>query len=199
MKRTKKLLIIVGVVVLLGAVAVLLRWRQAEQVRASEANVTNTSEGPAFVVVVEAPMLSGRPPWEIPGVVLGFSQRGPRFDQMSSGAKVISVGKDRLELMADAGWNIAIVADSEGRLAPETHLQFPIKLGNRPLVFDCRPAAQPSGHLLTKTGANSGEIDGSFVVAVVTCMNAKSGKTAAWPYEPLTIRGSFKGLTNDRR
>jgi hypothetical protein len=128
-----------------------------------------------------------------------LSERGPKFDQTSSGARVINVGKDRLELNADGGWNIFIVADGEGRIAPETHLQFPIKLGNRPLNFDCRPADRPSGHLITNTSANSGEIDGSFFVDVVTCINTKSGKTAAWPYEPLTIRGSFQGLTNDRR
>jgi hypothetical protein len=194
----KKLLIIIIALVLLGGAVVLLRWRR-ERVRASQAHATSTSGGPAFEVNVEAPMFSGRPPWEVPGVVLGLSERGPKFDQASSGAKVINVGKDRLELNADGGWNIFIVADGEGRIASGTHLQFPIKLGNRPLNFDCRPADHPTGHLITRTNANSGEIDGSFVVDVVTCINTKSGKTAAWPYEPLTIRGSFSGLTNDRR
>ena len=192
----KKLLIIIIALVLLGGFAVLLRWRRDRQIAVSHANATN---GPAFEVSVEAPMLNGRPPWEVPGVILGLSERGPKFDQTSSGAKVLNVGSDRLELNADGGWNIFISADGEGRIASGTHLQFPIKLGGRPLIFDCRPADHPSGHLITRTRANSGEIDGSFVVDVVTCMNAKSGKTAAWPYEPLTIRGSFSGLTNDGR
>ena len=195
----KKLLIIIIAVVLLGGGAVLLRWRR-ERVRASQVSAANATGGPAFEVRVERPIFNGaRPPWEIPGVILGLSERGPKFDQTSSGAKVINVGKDRLELNADGGWNIFIVADGEGRIASETHLQFPIKLGNRPLNFDCRPADHPSGHLITNTSANSGEIDGSFFVDVVTCINTKSGKTAAWPYDPLTIRGSFSGLTNDRR
>jgi hypothetical protein len=194
----KKLLIIIIALVLLGGGAVLLRWRR-DRVSASQANAANTTGGPAFEVNVEAPMLSGRPPWEVPGVILGLSERGPKFDQTSSGAKVINVGKDRLELNADGGWNIFILADDEGRIASGTHLQFPIKLGNRPLNFDCRPADRPTGHLITTTNANSGETNGSFVVEVVTCINTKSGKTAAWPYEPLTIRGSFSGLTNDRR
>lgn len=193
----KKLMIIIIAVVLLSVGAVLFRWRR-DRVRASQVNAANVAGGPAFEVNVEAPMLSGRPPWEVPGVILGLSERGPKFDQTSSGAKVINVGKDRLELNAD-GWNIFIVADGEGRIASGTHLQFPIKLGNRPLNFDCRPADHPSGHLTTSPSANSGEINGSFVVEVVTCINTKSGKTAAWPYEPLTIRGSFRGLTNDRR
>ncbi|PYS66959.1 MAG: hypothetical protein DMF69_24525 [Acidobacteria bacterium] len=109
------------------------------------------------------------------------------------------MGKDRLELYADGGWHIFIVADVEGRIASGTHVQFPIKLGTRPLNFDCRPADHPSGHLITNTNANSGEIDGSFVVEVVTCINTQSGKTAAWPYDPLPIRGSFRGLPNDPR
>jgi hypothetical protein len=194
----KKLLIIVIALVLLVGCAVWLRWRRVEQIRAAHANAINAAGGPAFEVLVERPIFNGaRPPWEIPGVLLGLSERGPRFDQTSSGAKVINIAKDRLELSADGGWNIFVAADGEGRLANGTHLQFPIKLGNRPLVFDCRPADHPSGHLTTNTPSNSGVIDGSFVVDVVTCINAKSGKTAGWPYEPLTIRGSFSGLRND--
>jgi hypothetical protein len=195
----KKLLIIIIVLMLLGGGAVLLKWRREARVRAMQANATNATGGPAFEVRVEAPMLSGRPPWEVPGVILGLTERGPKFDQTSSGAKIIDVGKDRLELNANGGWNIFIAADGEGRIASGTHLQFPIKLGNRPLIFDCRPADHPSGHLITNQSPNSGEIDGNFVVDVVTCINAKSGKTAAWPYKPLTIRGSFSALPNDRR
>ena len=196
----KKLLIIIIAVVLLGGGALLLKWRRDERVRASQASVTAATSGPAFEVRVERPIFNGaRPPWEIPGVILGLSEGGPKFDQTSSGAKVINVGKDRLELNADGGWNIFIVADGEGRIASGTHLQFPIKLGNRPLNFDCRPADHPIGNLITNTNANSGEINGSFVVEVVSCINTKSGKTAAWPYEPLPIRGSFSRLTNDRR
>jgi hypothetical protein len=193
----KKLLIIIIALVLLGGGALLFKLRR-DRVRANEVKAAIAASGPAFEVNVEAPMLSGRPPWEVPGVVLGLSERGPKFDQTSRGAKVVYVGKDRLELNAD-GWNIFIVADGEGRIASGTHLQFPIKLGNRPLNFDCRPADHPAGQLITSTRANSGEIDGSFVVEVVTCINTKSSKTAAWPNEPLTIRGSFSGLTNDPR
>ncbi len=191
-------MIIVALVVLSGG-ALLFKLRRDDQVRASKVAAAKAAGVPAFEVNVEAPMLSGRPPWEVPGVVLGLSERGPKFDETSSGAKVINVGKDRLELSADDGWNIFIVADVEGRIASGTHLQFPIKLGNRPLNFDCRPAEHPSGQLITNTNANSAEISGSFIVEVVTCMNTKSGKTAAWPYQPLTIRGTFSGLKNDRR
>ena len=192
----KKLLIMIIAVVFLVGGAVLFRWRR-DRLRGSQVNATNA--GPAFEVTVDAPMLSGRPPWEVPGVLLGLSERGPKIDQASSGAKVTNVGKDRLELIADGGWNISIAVDDQGQLASETHLQFPIKLGNRPLVFDCRPAEHPSGHLITNQSANSEEINGTFMVDVVRCINTKSGKTAAWPYEPLRIRGTFRGLTNDHR
>ena len=193
----KKLLIVVfALVVLLGACVMSLRWRRESRVRTSQANAT----GSVFEVRVERPIFNGaRPPWEIPGVLLGLSERGPKFDQTSSGATVINVAKDRLELTADGGWNIYIVADAEGQIASGTHLQFPITLGRRPLNFDCRPAEHPTGQLITDTKPSSGEVDGSFFVDVVTCINTKSGKTAAWPYEPLTIRGTFSRLTNDRR
>ena len=147
----KKLPIIIIAMVLLTGGAVLLRWRR-ERVSASQVSAANATGRPAFEVRVERPIFNGaRPPWELPGVLLGLSERGPKFDQTSSGAKVINIGKDRLELNADGGWNIFIVADGEGRIASETHLQFPIKLGNRPLNFDCRPADHPSGHLITNT------------------------------------------------
>jgi hypothetical protein len=193
----KLLIIIIALVVVLAGVALLFRWRR-DRVRADQASAAIAAGSPVFEVNVEAPRLSGRPPWEVPGVLLGLSERGPRLDQTSSGARVVNIGKDRLELSAD-GWNIFIVADGEGRIVSGTHLQFPIKLGNRPLNFDCRPADRPTGNLITNTNATSGEVNGSFVVDVVACMNTKSGKTAAWPYEPLTIRGSFSGLTNVRR
>jgi hypothetical protein len=192
----KLLIVIIGIVLLLGVSVVVLRWRREAQILAKQ---KNAGGGPAFEVRVDRPIFNGaRPPWEIPGVILGLSERGPKFDQTSSGAKLINVGKDRLELIADGGWNIYIAADDQGRIASGTHLQFPITLGSRPLNFDCRPAANPSGHLDTSERTNSGEIDGSFFVDVVTCINTKSGKTAAWPYEPLTIRGSFSNLSNQR-
>jgi len=42
---------------------------------------------------------SGRAPWEIPGVILGYD-RGPRFDQASPGAQVGKIAPDHIELNA---------------------------------------------------------------------------------------------------
>jgi hypothetical protein len=33
-------------------------------------------------------------------------------------------------------------------------------------------------------------------IRFATCRNAVSGKTAAWPYQPLKVRGNFAGLKN---
>jgi len=38
------------------------------------------------------------------------------------------------------------------------------------------------------------ELEGSFQLEVAICKNAASGKTAAWPYQPLKVRGNFAGL-----
>ncbi len=86
-----------------------------------------------------------------------------------------------------------IETDNEGRLTPATHVAFPIAIGGRPNTFNCRPADPPVGYLDAKA-AGSGEIEGSFVVEVMRCINVKSGKTAQWPYSPLPVRGNFAGL-----
>ena len=140
------------------------------------------------------PLVEGRAPWEVPGVIFGLSERGPRLDQASPGAKIGNVAPDRLELSAEGGWDLLIAIDGQGQLTPETHVAFPIRLGTRPLKFNCRPADMPVGYLNTNARAGSDELDGSFQLEVVTCKNAVSGKTAAWPYRPLKIVGNFAGL-----
>jgi len=184
-----KLLIIGGLALLLGCVLV-LRWRRDKPVAPSPAQ---TPGSPSYEVRVETPLFN-RAPWQIPGVILGLSDRGPKLDQTTPGAKVGQVAPNHLELSADGGWDLVIETDDERRLAPGTHVAFPIELGGRPLRFDCRPADRPSGYLTTTTRAGSDEIDGSFVLELTTCKNAQSGKTAQWPAKPLTVRGNFNGL-----
>jgi hypothetical protein len=136
---------------------------------------------------------SGRAPWEIPGVILGYAH-GPRFDQASPGAQVRKIAPDHIELRADGGWDLLVETDAEGRLAHETHVAFPVKLGGRPLKFNCRPADPAVGYLHTTTRTGSNELEGNFQLEIAICKNADSGKTAAWPYQPLMVRGSFAGL-----
>lgn len=192
--RGKKLLVIVIPLVLLLGCIVALILRSDESVGTSMAEASRLIGGPAFEVQVEMPAFnSGRSPWEIPGVILGYD-RGPRFDQASPGAQVGKIAPDHIELSADNGWDILIETDREGRLAQVTHVAFPVKLGSRPLKFNCRPTDPSVGYLHTATRPGSDEIEGSFQLEVAICKNVVSGKTAAWPYQPLKVRGNFAGL-----
>jgi hypothetical protein len=100
-------------------------------------NVSDTSRGPSFEVNVVRPFLA-RPLFGLlPGSEL-------RFDHSSRGAKIGSVGHDRLELSAD-GWDLFIETDGKGGITPGTRLVFPIALGGRQVTLRCRPADPASG------------------------------------------------------
>ena len=191
--RGKKILVVIIALALLLACIVALRLQSDEPVGPRVSETSRLSGGPAFEVQVEMPAFnSGRAPWEIPGVILGFD-RGPRFNQASPGAQVGKIAPNRIELSAGDGWDLLIETDSEGGLAEGTHVAFPVKLGGRPLKFNCRPADPAVGylHITARTGTG---LEGSFQLEVSHCKNAVSGKTAAWPYRPLRVRGNFAGL-----
>ena len=191
--RGKILVIIIGLALLLGAF-VALRRRREKPIGPSVSETSRLIGGPAFEVQVEMPAFnSGRAPWEIPGVILGYDH-GPRFDQASPGAQVGKIAPNRIELYADGGWDILIETDAAGRLAHGTYVAFPVKLGGRPLKFNCRPADPTVGYLHTTTRPDSDELEGDFQLEIAVCKNAVSGKTAAWPYRPLKVRGNFAGL-----
>ncbi len=193
MRGKKILLIVIGLALLLVCIVV-LRLRKDKPAGASVAETSRSIGGPAFEVQVEMPAFnSGRAPWELPGVILGFD-RGPRFDQASPGARLGKIALDHLELTADGGWDILIETDRDGRLSQETHVAFPTKLGGRPYKFNCQPADASVGYLHLNTPAGSEELAGSFQLEVSVCKNAVSGKTAAWPYRPLKVVGNFAGL-----
>lgn len=192
--RGKKILVIIVAVALLLVCIVALRLRKDKPPGPSVAETSRLIGGPAFEVQVEMPAFnSGRSPWEIPGVILG-NDRGPRFNQGSPGAQVGKIAPDHIELRADGGWDILIETEGEGRLAQGTHVAFPVKLGGRPLKFNCRPAEPPVGYLDISAPTGSDQLEGSFQLEVANCKNAVSGKTAAWPYKPLKVRGNFAGL-----
>jgi hypothetical protein len=192
MRSKKTLLIILGLALLLGCVLVLMLRRERRVTQGAQ-GAPQTSGGPWFEIAVDAPIFNSRPPWEIPGVILGTRERGPKLNQNSPGVRIGNITTHRLELSAEGGWDFLIETDSEGRLTPATHIAFPIAIGGTPHKFNCRPAEPPVGYLNAK-GADSGEIEGSFVVEVMRCINVRSGKTAQWPYSPLPIRGNFAGL-----
>jgi len=197
MRGKKKLVIIIAVALLLAGI-VALRLRREKPIGPSVSETSRSIGGPAFEVQVEMPAFnSGRAPWEIPGVILGYDH-GPRFDQASPGAQIGKIAPDRIELSADGGWNLLIEADGEGRITQGTHVAFPVKLGGRPLKFNCRPADPAIGYLHTTARTSSDELEGNFQLEVAICTNAASGKTAAWPYQPLKVRGNFAGLKRQR-
>src|ERR1044072_8149367 len=180
--RGRKILVIIIALALLLAGVVALRLRRKKPIGPSVSETSRLIGGPAFEVQVEMPAFnSGRAPWELPGVILGYD-RGPRFDQASPGAQVGKIAPDHIELRADGGWDLLIETDGEGRLAQGTHAAFPVKLGGRPLKFDCPTADLRGGYLHTPARTGSDELEGIFQLEVAICKNSASGKTAAWPY-----------------
>lgn len=159
------------------------------------ASASDTSRGPIFEVQVVKPR-SARPlfgilPARLEAKLLGDEDL--RFDNASRGAEIGRVGHDRLELKAD-GWELFIETDGEGRVAPGTHLVFPIVLAEKQRSLSCRTGDRASGSLLISSRAGLDQLDGSFLVELTTCVNIDTRKTIEWPPRPLTVRGSFEGL-----
>ncbi len=166
-------------------------------------SVSDTSRGPSFEVHVEKPRLNrflfGILPTKLEAKLFGNGgYLETAFDHASRGAKIGSVGHDRLELSAD-GWDLLIEIDGEGGVAPGTRLVFPIELAEKQRTLRCRPADRATGYLRTTTRAGSDELDGRFLVELATCENAETGKAIEWPSAPLTVRGSFESLPHSRR
>ena len=165
------------------------------------ASVSETSRGTSFEVRVVMPRLGLPLGGILPDWLVARMDGTPRevgFDHASRGAHVGSVEHDRLELSAD-GWNLFIETDGEGRIAPGTHLVFPLALGGRQVRLNCRPADRATGYLHATTRAGSDVLDGRFLVELAACVNAETGKIINWPPAPLTLRGSFAGLPHVRR
>ena len=192
--RGKKIVVIIISLALLLAALIAFRRLREKPISPSVSETSRLIGDRAFEVQVEMPAFnSGRAPWEIPGVILGYD-RGPRFDQASPGAQVGKIATDHIELRADGGWDLLIETDAKGLLAHETHVAFPVKLGGRLLKFNCRPADPTGGYLHITARSDSDELEGDFQLEIAICKNAVSGKTASWPYQPLKVRGSFAGL-----
>lgn len=198
MKRYRKASLIIIIALALLVCLVVLVSRPDEPVAPI---VSDTSRGPSFEVHVVKPRLArpffGILPTKLEEKLLGSGEMG--FGYTSRGAKIGSVGHDRLELSAEGGWDFSIETDGEGRVATGTRLVFPIELGGRQVRLRCRPADRASGYLSTTTRAGSDDLDGSFLVELATCENAETGKAIEWPPAPLTVRGSFGGLPQGRR
>lgn len=183
------------------------------------ASVSGTSGPPSFEVNVEKPrmdrFLGGILPTKLEAKLIGGELR---FDHTSRGARIGSVGRDRLELSAD-GWDLLIETDGKGGIVPGTRLIFPIEIAEKQWTLRCRPADRPVGYFDATTrpwmsqSKSSGVLasdvlDARFLVELAKCEDADTGKILdteaggnpgdAWPSSPLTLRGSFAGLPQSR-
>ncbi len=193
MGRMKTSLIVIALALLASLVVFGLRPDEP-----NSPSVSDTPHGLSFEVHVVKP-LTARPLFGLlPDGIFGLPPSELRLDHESRGAEIVGVEHNRLELRAD-GWDLLIEIDDRGKIAPATRIAFPIELADRLVTLRCRPADRASGHLTSTTGEGSDELDGSFLVEFATCENALSGKAVNWPPAPLTVRGSFAGLSRDRR
>lgn len=198
MKRSGKTLLIIIPLVLLACLVVLVvrRSRLDEPDELDGASISEIYRSPSFEVRVVMPR-SGLPLGGIlPDALVKKLDGTPselRFDHASSGAQMVSVEPNRVELKAD-DWDFLIETDAEGRITPMTRLVFPLALGGRHVKLNCGPGDLANGYLRTTMRAGSEELVGRFVVELAKCRNAESGKNIDWPPAPLTVRGSFMGL-----
>jgi hypothetical protein len=206
MKTSMKLSLIIIALALLAC----LIWFVSRPDEPVAASVPDTSRGPSFEAYVEKPrmdrFLGGILPTKLEAKLFGGGEL--RFDHASRGAKIGSVGHDRLELSAD-GWDLLIETDGKGGVAAGTRLVFPIEIAEVQWTLRCRPADRAIGYLHATTRAGSDVLDGRFLVELAACEDAKTGKILdteaggrpgeAWPSAPLTLRGSFAGLPHGRR
>ena len=198
--KTSLIIIALALVVFL----VCLVWLAARPDEPVASSASDTSRGASFEVNVERPRMDrpfgGILPTKLEAKLFGGELR---FDHASHGAKIGSVGPNRLELSAD-GWDLLIETDGEGRVAPGTRLVFPIEIAEKLYSLRCRPADPAKGYLRAITRPGSDVLDGRFLVELARCEDAKTGKILdteaganpgdAWPSAPLTLRGSFEGL-----
>ncbi len=201
MKTSMKIsLIVIALALIVGLAVIWIVTRPDGPVGAS----VTTSGGPSFEVNVEKPrmdrFLGGILPTGLEAKLIG---NGLRFDHASRGAKIGSVGQDRLELSAD-GWGLLIQTDGKGGIAPGTSLVFPIEIAEKKWTLRCRPADRAVGYLQATTRPGADVLDGRFVIELANCADAATGEILdteaggnpgdAWPSSPLTVRGNFAGL-----
>ena len=129
MKASLKISLITLALGLLACVIVLMLVSRPEEPIAE--SVLDTSRGPAFEVRVVVPRLARPFGGILPDWVVKNFDGTPselRFDHTSGGVRIGRVAPDHLELRAD-GWELFIESDGDGRIAPGTHLVFPLALG----------------------------------------------------------------------
>jgi hypothetical protein len=178
------------------AVAVVVSWLVVYRPDRPVATIVpGSSSGPAFVVQVIRPRLGLPLGGILPPQLFGIEAH-LGFGSTSAGASTGSVGPGRLELGAD-DWELVLVLDADGRVAPETQAVFGLVFEERLRRVRCRPGDPAVGTLRTTTLAGSGEVSGSFDIELARCEDADTGKPLGWPPKPLILHGSFDRLPLD--
>ena len=77
------------------------------------------------------------------------------------------------------GWSLSIEADGQRRIAPATHLVFPLELGGKDRRLRCRPANPPVGSFRVTTQPGSARLGGRFLVELATCESIDTGNTSS--------------------
>jgi hypothetical protein len=173
-------------------------------------SVAGATSRPSFDVIIEKPRMDrpffGIVPTKLEAKIFGVSNL--RFDQASPGARVGSIGNGHVDLHAD-GWELNIETNADGKVGSGTRIVFPIEIAEKQWTMRCQPADPAVGFFHIAPRAGSNELEGNFVVEFANCEEAKTGKILdteagarpgdAWPSAPLTVRGSFAGLSPVRR
>lgn len=148
-----------------------------------------SSSGPAFVVQVIRPRLGLPLGGIVPPQFFGIEAH-LGFDSQSAGAYTGNFGPGRLELGAE-GWDLVLVFNGDGRVAPETQVVFELKFEEQLRRVRCRPGDPVVGTFSTSVLAESGERSGSFDIELVRCEDAETGAPLGWPPKPFVLHGSF--------
>lgn len=151
-----------------------------------------SSSGPAFVVQIIRPRLGLPLGGIVPPQVFGL-EASLGFESASSGATVGSVSPTRIELSADE-WELVLVLDDDGRVAPETHVVFEFVFEDRLRRVRCWAGDPVIGTLRSAKVADSGEVSGNFDIELSRCEDADTGEPLGWPPKPLILHGSFDRL-----
>ena len=157
--------------------------------------VPGSSSGPAFVVQLIRPRLGLPLGGILPPQLFGLEAH-LGFESTSAGATIGRVGPRRLELGAE-DWNLIVVLEDGGLVAPETQVVFDLVFEDRLRRVRCRPGDPAVGTLRTTAVPDSGELSGSFDIELARCEDADTGTPLGWPPKPLVLHGSFDRLPQD--
>jgi hypothetical protein len=154
--------------------------------------VPGSSAGPTFVAQIIRPRLGLPLGGVLPPQLFGFEAH-LGFSSESAGASIRRFDTHRLELGAD-GWEVVIVLDGDGRIAPETYVVFELLFEGQLRRVRCMPNDPAVGTLSTAPLAGSGEHSGNFDIELARCEDAATGIPLGWPPKPLVLHGSFDRL-----